>query len=310
MAPVTGAPIVIVGPTGSGKSNLGVQLAVRLGACQIISADAMSVYRGMDVGTAKPTEAERAGVTHHLIDVVDPTEEFDVAQFQHHVADALAQVESSGERAVLVGGTGLYVRAVVDDFDTPPKFPDLAAELSAEPDTAMLHSRLAELDPLAATRMEPGNRRRVLRALEVTLGSGRPFSSFGPGVDAYPPTRFVQLGLEIDRSSLDARINARFDQQMERGFLDEVALLPRPLSRTASQALGYRELLRHLDDGAPLAEQVEEAKKRTRRFARRQQRWFRRDPRIRWLDALSPTLIDDALTALAEADRSDSDANQ
>jgi tRNA dimethylallyltransferase len=296
-------PIVIVGPTASGKSGLAIQLAQRLGNCQIISADAMAVYQGMDIGTAKPSVDERAGIPHHLIDVVDPTQDFDMAQFQGLVQGALAEVESAHDRPLLVGGTGLYVRSIVDDFETPPQFPDVAADLATEPNTAHLFARLKELDPKGAQKMEAENRRRIIRALEVTVGSGRPFSSYGPGVDAYPPTRFVQLGLEIDRQAMDARINTRFDQQMANGFLDEVAALPKPLSRSAGQALGYRELLQHLDGQLNLDEAVEEAKSRTRRFARRQQRWFRRDPRISWLDALSPTVIDDAIAALDSADQ-------
>ncbi len=301
--PSNRVPVVIVGPTASGKSALAVQLAQRLGNCQIISADAMAVYRGMDIGTAKPSSNEKAGIPHHLIDVVDPSEEFDMARFQTLARSALAEVEAAGQRPLLVGGTGLYVRSIIDDFETPPQFPDIANQLDTEPDTARLHARLIDLDPRGAQKMEPENRRRILRALEVTIGSGRPFSSFGPGVDAYPPTRFVQLGLEIDREVMDTRINERFDHQMANGFVDEVAALEKPLSRTAGQALGYRELLRHLDGELTLDEAVDEAKSRTRRFARRQQRWFRRDPRITWLDALSPTLEDDAIAALRNSDQ-------
>jgi tRNA dimethylallyltransferase len=282
---------------------LAVQLAQRLGKCQVISADAMSVYRGMDIGTAKPSVEERAGIPHHLIDVVDPIEEFDMARFQTLVRRALTEIELARERPLLVGGTGLYVRSIVDDFETPPQFPHIAAQLDTEVDTAMLHARLTDLDPQGARKMEPQNRRRILRALEVALGTGRPFSSFGPGVDAYPPTRFVQLGLEIDRDVMDARINRRFDHQVATGFVDEVVALPKPLSRTAGQALGYREILQHLNGEQTLEEAVEAAKSRTRRFARRQQRWFRRDPRIVWLDALSPTLADEAIAALRNSDQ-------
>ncbi len=289
------APIVILGPTASGKSSLAVELAVRLGNAQIISADAMAVYRGMDIGTAKPTVEEQRGVVHHLIDVVDPTEDFGMGRFQEHTAAALTAIESAGDRAIIAGGTGLYVASVVDDFETPPRYPSVMEELETEPDTGALYKRLSNLDPVGAQKMEPSNRRRILRALEVCVGSGRPFSSFGPGVDAYPPTRFVQIGLEIDRDIMDQRIDQRYDQQMVDGFLTEVVGLPKPLSRTAAQALGYRELLNHLDGQLTIEEALEEAKLRTRRFARRQQRWFRRDPRIHWLDALSPTIVDEAV---------------
>jgi tRNA dimethylallyltransferase len=292
-------PIVIVGPTASGKSKLAISLARQLGSCQIISADAMAVYRGMDIGTAKPTAAERAEMPHHLIDVVEPTEDFGMAQFQEQAQVALTDIEGSGDRPIVVGGTGLYVRSIVDNFEAPPRFPAVVVELEREIRTSKLFERLVELDPQAATKMEPTNRRRIVRALEVTVGSGRPFSSFGPGVDAYPPTRFVQIGLEIDREVMDQAISDRYDRQMTAGFLQEVAQLP-PLSKTAGQALGYRELLLHIGGELSLDAALEEATSRTRRFARRQQRWFRRDPRIRWLDAQSPTLLDDAV-AIATA---------
>ena len=210
----------------------------------------MQVYRGMDIGTAKPTAAEREAVRHHLLDVADPSEEFTVAAFKDATNIALAEIEARGHRALLVGGTGLYLRAVVDDLDLPGQFPEVRTELEAVGATAELHGRLVELDPVAASRMESTNRRRVVRALEVTLGSGRPFSSFGPGLDQYPPTPFRLLGLRVERDELDDRIEARFAAQMETGFLAEVARLrdrPAGLSRTARQALGYKELLAHLD---------------------------------------------------------------
>ncbi len=260
----------------------------------------MSVYRNMDIGTAKPTKSERAGVPHHLIDVADPTDDFGMAQFQDLARSVLREVEAAGDRAIVAGGTGLYVRSIVDDFDTPGRFPEVVATLEAEPNTHALHERLRILDPTAAGKMEPSNRRRIVRALEVTIGSGQPFSSFGPGVDAYPPTRFLQIGLKIDRDVMDSRINQRYDDQMSEGFLAEVESLPAPLSRTAGQALGYRELLQHLEGDVSLEEAVETAKTRTRRFARRQQRWFRRDPRIHWLDAVSPSLLDDAEALVAD----------
>jgi tRNA dimethylallyltransferase len=193
---------------------------------------------------------------------------------------------------VVVGGTGLYVRGLVDELEVPGQFPGVRAELEDEPDTAVLHRRLAELDPVAAARMEPSNRRRVVRALEVTVGAGRPFSSFGPGLDAYPPIPTRQVGLQVPLDVLDARITARVDAMFEAGLLDEVRRLaaePGGFSRTARQALGYREVLEHLEDGVPLGEAVERIVTRTRRFARRQIRWFRRDPRIQWLDGTMST---------------------
>ncbi|MDY7103402.1 MAG: tRNA (adenosine(37)-N6)-dimethylallyltransferase MiaA [Actinomycetota bacterium] len=280
------APLVVVGPTASGKSALALELARRTGA-EIVSVDSMSVYRGMDIGTAKPTAAERATVAHHLVDIVDPSVEFTVGEFQRACTTVLDDLRRRGRPAVLVGGTGLYVRAVVDDLSIPGRFPDVRAQLEAEPDTAALHDRLAQLDPLAATRMEPSNRRRVVRALEVTLGSGRPFSAFGPGLEQYPPRPFRLVGLRMARDVLDARIAARLEAQLAAGWLDEVrALRARPggLSRTAAEALGYRELGAHLDGHATYDEAVAETLRRTRRFARRQERWFRRDPRITWFD--------------------------
>lgn len=274
----------------------------------------MQVYRGMDIGTAKPTPAERAEVRHHVIDLVDPWETFEVHSFQHAVADALAGIAGRGHRAVLVGGTGMYLQAVIDGFEIPGRFPVVAAELEAEPEdeatTIALHARLIELDPLAASRMEPTNRRRIVRALEVTLGSGRPFSSFGPGVGVREDSPVRQVGIRLPTEVVAARIEARYHRQLADGFLAEVERLRSgpPLSRTAAQALGYRELLAHLDAlaagaAAPtLDDAVDEAIRRTRAFARRQRAWFRRDPRITWLDAEADPLdrlVD--LVAIADA---------
>ncbi|MBW3627293.1 MAG: tRNA (adenosine(37)-N6)-dimethylallyltransferase MiaA [Actinobacteria bacterium] len=299
-----GRHLVLLGATATGKSALALEVARRHPDVELVNLDSMQVYRGMDIGTAKPTPAERAEVPHHLLDLVDPAEDFSLARFQAAARSTLASIEARGHRAVLVGGTGLYVRAVVDDLQLPGRFPEARAALDAEPDTASLHRRLAELDPVAAGRMEATNRRRVVRALEVTLGSGRPFSSFGPGLDAYPPSPLAQVGLRLPLDVLDARIARRFRAMLDAGLLDEVrALLRRPggLSRTAGQALGYRELAAHLQGRCSVEEAGEEALRRTRRFARRQLRWFRRDPRIEWLDAgenalaLAPRLLGDCL---------------
>ena len=282
------APLALVGTTASGKSALALALARHDPAAEIVSVDSMQVYRGMDIGTAKPTPAERAEVPHHMIDIADPWEDFTLARFAAAARAALADIEARGRRAVLVGGTGLYLRAIVDDLAVPGRFPEVRAALEADPDTAALHRRLAELDPRAAARMEPTNRRRVVRALEVTLGSGRPFSSYGPGLDVYPPTRFRQVGVALPHEVVSRRIEERYRRQMADGFLDETRRLladPRGLSRTAGQALGYAELIDHLGGGPPLDEAVALAVRRTRRFARRQGSWFRRDPRIRWLEA-------------------------
>ena len=286
-------PLAIVGTTASGKSSLAMALARHRGDVELVSVDSMQVYRGMDIGTAKPTAAEQAEVRHHVIDLVDPWERFEVHSFQQAVADALRDIADRGRRAVLVGGTGLYLQAVIDGFEIPGQFPDVAAELQAQPDTVALHSRLAELDPLAASRMEPNNRRRVVRALEVTLGSGRPFSSYGPGVGTHADTPVRQVGIRLPQPVVADRIAARYQQQMADGFLTEVQHLAvgPALSRTAGQALGYRELLAHLaaveagEPGPTLEDALDEAIRRTRAFARRQRAWFRRDDRIEWLDA-------------------------
>ena len=293
-----------MGATASGKSVLAHQLARRFDA-DILSVDSMQVYRGMDIGTAKPTPAEQAEVAHHLIDLADPDEDFSVARYIEAAGAVLSQLQGTGRRPLLVGGTGLYLRALVDGLGLPGQWPPIREELEREADrigVPALHARLAELDPVAAGRAEPNNRRRVVRALEVCVGSGRPFSSFGPGLETYPETRFVLLGLRRPREEIDLRISARYREQMEGGFLAEVAALaarPAGLSRTARQALGYRELLAHLEHGVDLDVSVKEAERRTRSFARRQLSWFRRDPRIQWLD-VGPNLVSDAAAVLGE----------
>jgi tRNA dimethylallyltransferase len=282
--------IALVGTTASGKSSLALAAARARPDLEIVSVDSMQVYRGMDIGTAKPTPAERAEVRHHLLDVADPSEDYAVARFQSDAREAIAAIEGRGGRALLVGGTGLYLRAVVDDLTIPGRWPHLRAELEAEAATAgaeALHRRLETLDPLAASRMEPTNARRVVRALEVTLGSGRPFSSFGPGLGRHRDTAVVLVGIALPPDVVAERIVRRYEAQLAAGFVDEVrALAGRPagLSRTARQALGYKELLAHLAGELSLDEAVDLAVRRTRRFARRQRAWFRRDPRIRWID--------------------------
>jgi tRNA dimethylallyltransferase len=281
--------VALVGVTASGKSEVALALARRRGDCEIVSVDSMCVYRGMDIGTSKPDAAARSAVPHHMLDLVDPGEEFTVSEFQLAARAALAGIEARGHHALLVGGTGLYHRAVIDDLAIPGRYPDVAAALDAELDdgrsVAELHARLSGLDPVAAARMAPTNRRRVVRALEVTLGSGRPFSSFGPGLEAYPPGGVPQVGLELAPEEVDRRIEARFEAMVASGLVDEVrALAARPggLSRTARQALGYREVLAHLEEGVPLTACLDQAVLRTRQFARRQASWFRRDPRVVW----------------------------
>jgi tRNA dimethylallyltransferase len=248
----------------------------------------------MDVGTAKPTAAERAEVPHHLLDIADPSDDFSVAQFQQAATAALAGIEARGHRALLVGGTGLYLQAVVDWLTMPGAWPAVRADLEARATTTAgvgaLYRQLAEADPPAAARIEPGNVRRIVRALEVIVGSGRRFSSFGPGMTAFPATAFRLAGVWLPRAVVAARIEARYRQQLDEGFVDEVrtlAALPLGLSRTARQALGYRELLDHVAGRSTLDEAIDLAVRRTREFARRQRMWFRRDPRIVWFGAPS-----------------------
>jgi len=246
----------------------------------------MQVYRRMDIGTAKPSAAERAEVPHHCLDLVDPDRDFTVAQFKAAHTSAMEEIGRTGGLAVLVGGTGLYHRVVVDDFDLPGEWPELRAELETVDDTGELHRRLLALDPVGAAKIEPNNRRRVVRALEVSIGSGRPFSSFGPGVNAYPVSAVVQIGIRRPRPVLTECIGQRVHRMIEAGLVDEVrAIADSPgFSRTSAQALGYREILEHLDGSTSQDEAIATIITRTRQFAVRQDRWFRRDPRVRWVD--------------------------
>ncbi len=269
---------------------------------EIIAVDAMQVYRGMDIGTAKPTGQDRSDVPHHGLDLVEPWESFAVAEFQRVAERALGSIADSQGVAVLVAGTGLYLSAIVNRLEIPGSWPEVRARLESEAEenlTGMFH-RLCELDPVAMTKIEPTNARRIVRALEVCEGSGRPFSSFGPGMDSYPPSDIVQVGLRWQRERLALRIERRVHRMMEAGLLAEVEQLATgELSRTARQALGYKELLDVLEGTCSLDEAVNTIIVRTRQFATRQDRWFRRDPRVRWIDIESDPL--EALPVLAEA---------
>jgi len=292
---VTATHLALVGPTASGKSRLALEIARRLGDIEIVSVDSMQVYRGLDIGTAKPTPAERASVPHHLVDVADPSEDWSVARFQSVARDAVTAIEARGHRALLVGGTGLYVQAVVDDLRFPGEDLQLRAELeswTSEPGgVAAAYAELSTRDPDAAARIDPHNARRIVRALEVIRLTGKPFSSFGPGVGHFGPTAFpVGLaGVWLPRAILAERITRRFTAMREAGLLDEVRQLAGSnggLSRTARQAIGYKELLAHLEgEESSLDAAFETAARRTRSFARRQRMWFRRDPRITWYGA-------------------------
>ena len=280
--------LVLVGPTASGKSELAAAVAEQLPGppIELVSVDSMQIYRGMNIGTAKPTRAEQAERPYHLIDLADPSDDFSVSRFADAAHQTIAAIESRGHRALLVGGTGLYVQAVVDELKPPRQYPAIRKELEAEEDTGALYCRLVELDPIASRRMTANNRRRIIRALEVTLGSGRPFSSFGPGVATFPETdRFRMAGIWLPRATVADRIEKRFKIMVGAGLVREVRRLakhPAGLSRTARQALGYKELLAHVENGAPLDDCIAESIRRTKAFARRQRVWFRRDPRIHW----------------------------
>jgi tRNA dimethylallyltransferase len=283
----TPRPVAVVGPTGSGKSGLALQAAAKVPGTEIVVVDSMQVYRGMDIGTAKPTPTERAEVPHHCLDLVEPDVDFSVTMFQEAGDRALGDLGARGARPLLVAGTGLYLRVLVDGFDPPGQWPEVRVALEREHDTVALHRRLEALDPVAAGRMEASNRRRVVRALEVTIGSGRPFSSFGPGLTHYPDNGVAQIGLRWPREVLGRRIEDRFLAMLDAGLLDEVRTLadrPGGLSRTAAQALGYKELLAHVAGDCSLDEATALAITRTRQFAVRQLRWFQRDPRVRWVE--------------------------
>jgi tRNA dimethylallyltransferase len=283
-------PVVIVGPTASGKSSVAMAVAQQQTNSQspvhIVAVDAMQVYRDMNIGTAKPTLSDQNLVPHHCIDLVDSHERFTVAEFKKSATEALSKIDKENGRALLVAGTGLYLTAVIDDLVLPGEFPETRATLEQEPNTALLFEQLAQLDAIAIEKIERSNRRRIIRALEVCIGSGRAFSSFGPGTSAYPENGVVQIGLRWNRDRLAQRVADRVYAMMNEGLLSEVTALRNSkdgLSRTAAQALGYKELLLHLDGKMSLDQAVEETIIHTRQFAVRQERWFRRDPRIKWV---------------------------
>jgi tRNA dimethylallyltransferase len=302
--------VVLVGATAAGKSSLAVALALRYAATgrqsELINADSMLLYRGMDIGTAKPSLAERRGVPHHLIDVLDVTETSTVADFQRLARDAISDCLMRNVVPIVVGGSALYVRAIVDDFEFPGTDPALRAELEAELErvgSKSLHHRLASLDPVAAATIEPGNGRRIVRALEVGMLTGRPYPANLPA-HSYLLPGVVQIGLDIDRAELDRRVAARVRAMWQAGLVDEVRRLDQAglrRGRTASRALGYRQVLDFLADSITEAEAEAQTILATRRFARRQDIWFRRDPRIHWLRWDDPELVDSAY-ALAGPD--------
>jgi tRNA dimethylallyltransferase len=296
LAQVSHLPVVaVVGPTASGKSRLGVELALALGG-EVVNADSMQLYRGMDIGTAKLPVAERRGVPHHLLDRLEVTEPATVADFQRWARTAIEDCRRRGVTPIVVGGSALYLRAVVDRFEFPGWDPAVRARLEDRlvvDGARALHVELAARDPAAAEQILPTNGRRIVRALEVLELTGQPFAARLPAhAGHYPDLRLV--GLDVDRLELDQRIGARVNRMWAAGFVDEVRRLEAAglrNGRTASRALGYAQVLRQLAGECGAEDAQAQTIRATRRFARRQDSWFRRDPRIRWLPAASPDLV-------------------
>ncbi|WP_326653035.1 MULTISPECIES: tRNA (adenosine(37)-N6)-dimethylallyltransferase MiaA [unclassified Streptomyces] len=302
--------IAIVGPTAAGKSDLGVFLAQRLGG-EVVNADSMQLYRGMDIGTAKLTPDERGGVPHRLLDIWDVTEAASVAEYQRLARAEIDRLLAEGRTPVLVGGSGLYVRGAIDALEFPGTDPEIRARLEGEltqHGSGALHVRLATADPEAGSAILPSNGRRIVRALEVIEITGKPFTANLPGHDAVYDT--VQIGVDVARPELDERITLRVDRMWEAGLVDEVrALEAQGLreGRTASRALGYQQVLTALAGECTDQEAREETVRATKRFARRQDSWFRRDPRVHWLSGAAQhreelphqalTLVERAVTA-------------
>ncbi len=283
--------VAVVGPTAAGKSDLAVSLALQLGG-EVVNADSMQLYRGMDIGTAKPAADERRGVPHHLLDVLDVTQPATAAEFQGWARAAIDDCRGRGVTPVLVGGSALYVRAVLDRFDFPGTDQALRTGLETElaaVGPAAMHERLAAADPAAASAILPGNGRRIVRALEVVTLTGRPYAASLPRHEYFydaPGDRTVQVGLDVSRPTLDERIGARVQRMWDHGLVDEVRRLEAHglrRGRTASRALGYAQVLQFLAGDCTEADAQQATVRATRRFARRQDSWFRKDPRICWL---------------------------
>lgn len=278
--------IAVVGPTAAGKSDLGVFLAHRLGG-EVVNADSMQLYRGMDIGTAKLTPEEREGVPHHLLDVWDVTEAANVSDYQKLARAEIDRLLAAGRAPILVGGSGLYVRGAIDTLDFPGTDPAIRARLEQElalDGPGLLHARLAAADPEAGRAILPSNGRRIVRALEVIEITGRPFTANLPSHDSVYDT--VQIGVDVARPELDDRIARRVDRMWDDGFVDEVRALEAQGLReglTASRALGYQQILASLAGECSEDEAREQTVRATKRFARRQDSWFRRDPRVHWL---------------------------
>jgi tRNA dimethylallyltransferase len=297
-------PVAVVGPTATGKSALAVEIALALGG-EVVNADAMQLYREMDIGTAKVTEAEARGVPHHLLDVLDVTETASVAAYQRHARERMEALLAAGKVPVLAGGSGLYVQAVLDDLRFPGTDPEVRARLDAEAEivgSELLHGRLAGIDPIAAAAILPTNTRRIVRALEVIEITGEPFSANLPKPG---PARYdtVVIGVDRDVAELDARVDLRVERMFEAGLVGEVAMLAaRGLrsGKTASRALGYQQVLAAMDTDGDFTAAAAATAQATRRFVRKQRSWFRRDKRIEWFDGGEEHLADRVLSLLGK----------
>ena len=303
--PSTTVPVVaVVGATASGKTGLSLDLAERVGG-EVVNTDAMQVYRGMDIGTAKLPASERRGIRHHLLDTLTVREPATVAEFQRWARDVIGRLRGQGTTPVLVGGSALYTRAILDRFEFPGTDEAVRARWEqqlADQGPEALHRVLAERDPDAAAQILPENGRRIVRALEVVELTGRPFSASLPSLE-YADPRTVQIGVDIDREALDRRIADRVDSMFSGGFVEEGRhLLDHGLAegRTAPRAIGYKEVVAHLRGELSEQEARDQTAQATRRFARRQDSWFRKDPRIVWLRYDDPQLVEKALAAVAE----------
>ncbi|WP_305095196.1 tRNA (adenosine(37)-N6)-dimethylallyltransferase MiaA [Prescottella sp. R16] len=298
-------PIAVVGPTATGKSDLGLDLAERLGG-EIVNIDAMQLYRGMDVGTAKLSLDERRGIPHHQLDVLDVTETATVARYQESARRDVEAIRARGAVPVIVGGSMMYVQSLLDEWSFPATDPAVRAHweaVLADRGVAALHVELGRVDPEAAASILPTDGRRIVRALEVVQITGRPFAASAPTIGE-PRWGTVVLGVDRDTEALDARIRLRTEQMFERGLVDEVRTLVEVGLRegvTAQRAIGYAQVLAMFDGDYDLAEAIERTFIGTRRYVRRQRSWFRRDPRVHWIDGADPHLVDSALRLVASA---------
>jgi tRNA dimethylallyltransferase len=287
--------IVICGATATGKSDIALDVAEHIGA-EIINADSMQLYRGMDIGTAKLKVAERRNITHHMLDVLDVTEDSTVAWYQERARSAIAEIHSRGLHAIIVGGTGLYIKAILDDLNFPDTDPQVRAnleKLGEEFGAHYLFERLQELDPAAALAIDRANIRRIIRALEVIEITGKPFTANLPREDSSRFPNALQFGLVMDREHLRDRIDLRVDRMWQEGFVAEVDhLITEGIRRgtTAQRALGYAQILAMREGTLSEEEAKEETKRASRQYARRQETWFSRDRRIQWVATHQPRL--------------------